>query len=203
MDCAKVGSSGGWAGTGRRAHRALPWATVVLLLAFVVPAAAQAPTFQLPGPADPGQIERRFEEPLRPRVEPELKLPAAQPGVAPEGAESVRFFLAGIVFDGVTVYGDDELLRLYDQQLGKEISLADVFDIAARVTAKYRADGYVLSRAVVPAQTIRGGIVRLVVVEGFIDRIIIERDDLGTLRRLASQRGITTRLTYWQITLYY
>ena len=39
---------------------------------------------------------------------------------------------------------------LYADLIGHDISLAAVYDIAQRITAKYGADGYVLSRAVVP-----------------------------------------------------
>jgi hemolysin activation/secretion protein len=46
-------------------------------------------------------------------------------------------------------------------------------DIAARITAKYGKDGYVLSRAVVPPQELSpgGATVHIQIVEGYIDRV--------------------------------
>jgi hemolysin activation/secretion protein len=35
---------------------------------------------------------------------------------------------------------------------GKPVTLQDVYDLAQRITAKYGAAGYVLSRAIVPVQ---------------------------------------------------
>jgi hypothetical protein len=36
--------------------------------------------------------------------------------------------------------------------IGKPVTLQDVYDLAQRITAKYGAEGYVLSRAIVPVQ---------------------------------------------------
>src|SRR5262249_52408306 len=47
-------------------------------------------------------------------------------------------------------------------------------DLAQRITGKYGRDGYVLSRAIVPPQNLnpRGAIVRIQVIEGYVDRVI-------------------------------
>ncbi|MBM3566465.1 MAG: ShlB/FhaC/HecB family hemolysin secretion/activation protein, partial [Alphaproteobacteria bacterium] len=150
---------------------------------------AQAP---LPGPAEPGQIPRRFEPaptvrpPERPieRVVPDAAAP-------PANAADVRFVLRGVVIEGATVYRPDEFQPLYESQLGREISLLDVYALAERISAKYRNDGYILSQAVVPPQTIREGIVRIHVVEGYIENIYIEGDIRGRHDLL---RDITARI---------
>ena len=46
--------------------------------------------------------------------------------------------------------------------------LADAQTIADRITIRYRNDGYILSRAIIPAQRISGGALRVQVVEGYI-----------------------------------
>jgi hemolysin activation/secretion protein len=53
------------------------------------------------------------------------------------------------------------------------VTLQTVYDIAAKITAKYGADGYVLSRAVVPPQELspQGATVRIQIVEGYVDRV--------------------------------
>jgi len=45
--------------------------------------------------------------------------------------------------------------------------------MAARITARYRKDGYLLSYATVPPQDVEAGMVRLAVVEGRVGRILI------------------------------
>src|SRR3979409_2627685 len=58
--------------------------------------------------------------------------------------------------------------------LGDEVTLAAVYDLARRITAKYGAAGYVLSRAVVPPQNFgrHGAVVRIQVVEGYVDNVV-------------------------------
>src|SRR5262249_55497634 len=91
-------------------------------------------------------------------------------GVAPPGAEQLRFQLNALELAGITVYRPDELRPLYQLLIGTEVSLEQVFKLAAAITLRYRPDGYILSQAIVPAQEIGDGRVRLAVVEGFISR---------------------------------
>lgn len=129
----------------------------------------------------PGQIEKRFEPPVLPRstLEPlELKAPETLP---PAEVEAIRFNLTGVVVQGSTVYKEREFTPLYQQYLNKEISLADVFRVRDAITAKYRNDGYILSRAIVPPQQITEGIVSLEIIEGFICQVRIEGQVRGRL----------------------
>ena len=156
---------------------------VVFVALFCVEIAAQE---------TPGLIEKRFQPPVRPEsiIEPpELKVPERLP---PPEARDIKFILVGVVIEGSTVYQDIDFLPLYEQFLKQEITLADMYKVADAITVKYRNDGYILSRAIVPPQRIRGGIVRLTIVEGFIDQVVIEgqvalhsmideRSDCGTI----------------------
>ena len=92
----------------------------------------------------------------------------------PLGTGELGLVLNGVVIEGSTVYADEELAHLYEESLGTQIPLAEVFRIAERITAKYGNDGYILSRAIVPPQTISDGRVRIRVIEGFINEVRIE-----------------------------
>ena len=72
----------------------------------------------------------------------------------PEEAEHTKFMLKGIVVEGSTVYRRADFIPLYKSLLGKEVSLADIHRVARAITAMYRRDGYILSQAIVPPQTI-------------------------------------------------
>src|SRR6185503_17583679 len=78
---------------------------------------------------------------------------------------------------GSTVYTPEQLAPIYKDRLGKQVTLLDVYQIAAAITAKYRSDGYVLSQAIVPQQQIRAGVVQIQVIEGRINRITIRDED--------------------------
>lgn len=148
----------------------------IMLAAQLAPAAAFAQTTppNIPGGADPGRLQERFEAPKLPRAVDEPLLPDGAEQLRPEEAERIRFTLSAISLAGNTIFSDAELNGLYQTHLGKEISLATVYGIADAITAHYRNAGYVLARATTPAQRVENGIVQIVVFEGHIGRATIE-----------------------------
>src|SRR5262249_23647643 len=67
-----------------------------------------------------------------------------------------------------------------------EIALAELFRLAEAISVRYRADGYILSRAVVPAQCI-GTVARIVVVEGYVAKVDVEGAANDQARAYAEQ----------------
>jgi hemolysin activation/secretion protein len=152
----------------------------VLLMLVPVAAAAQV----IPPDARPGRERERFDEPQRPRAQPggdNISLPST---VAPQGAERITLTISRVVITGATVYSEADLAPLYADMVGGEVSLAAVYDLARRITAKYGAGGYVLSRAIVPPQNFgrRGATVRIQVVEGYVDQVIWPVEKLSRYR---------------------
>ena len=101
-----------------------------------------------------------------------------------QGAERITLTISRVVVTGATVYSDADLAPLYADLMGAEVSLAAVYDLARRITAKYGAAGYVLSRAIVPPQNFgrRGAVIRIQVVEGYVDRVIWPAEKLTRYR---------------------
>lgn len=93
---------------------------------------------------------------------------------APAGADKVTMTLKAIEIEGASVYDEAALSAVYQDKLNTKITLADVYEIAAQLTAKYRNEGYILTQVVIPPQTIDGGKVRMRVVEGFVDKVSVE-----------------------------
>lgn len=152
-------------------HPAILRVFVVTLLALVLDAGAAAVHAQQAGSStDAGRIEQRIERPPEPRREVRDLAPPHEPGV--EVAEPVeRFVLAGAEITGSTVYPPERLARFYEPYLGREISLPEIEAIVEAITAQYRRDGYVLSRALVPPQAVELGVLRIRVIEGHVDRV--------------------------------
>jgi hemolysin activation/secretion protein len=128
----------------------------------------------LPGSVQPGQIDRQFQKEPEPRAKPgAITIPdfGQKP---PVNAQAIRFILKRLTVDGVSVYPAELVRSLYESMLGKEVTLADIYRVAETLTAKYRNDGYILSQAVVPAQTVDNGTVRLQVFEGFVANVRVE-----------------------------
>lgn len=155
---------------------------------------------QSEGIVAPGRIEKQFEEETKAKSTFEPIVPEGDDAVAPDEAEAIKFVLSGVLVEGSTVYDEVDFLPIYEAALGEEVSLADIYRMAGSISAKYRGDGYILSRAVVPAQRIRDGLVRIQAIEGFINEVIIEGDDSNReslleayAAKIAAERPLTAR----------
>lgn len=92
--------------------------------------------------------------------------------------------------DGVTAYPLKDLAPLYADYLAREVTTDDLVKIAQAITDKYRADGYFLSRAIVPPQA-PGGHAHIRVYEGYIGDVEVSGDAAPALEALLS--GLTER----------
>jgi hemolysin activation/secretion protein len=165
--------------------RKLIFVSLVFSFLFVSSLLAVDESFaQIPKPAQPELFEKRFEKPVTPKSTLEPVVPEYKEPPAPSKMEELTFILTGIVVEGSTVYTDSDFLPYYGDYLGQEISLAKVYEFAQAITARYRNDGYLLSKAIVPSQRIQSGIVRLQIIEGFINDIEINGQVEGRMKRL-------------------
>ncbi len=149
----------------------------VLGLALMLPALWAQPVLaqSIPSTVDPGRIEP-IETPLDVERAPSpIVLPDTQGAMeAPDGAEQYSFVLNTVKVEGVTAFSEGELREIYAPYLSRNITLDVVWITAQQITDKYRAEGYFLSRAYVPAQEIDGGNILIKVVEGRIGEVEID-----------------------------
>lgn len=164
----------------RNTHRRWP---SVLAAALAVSALAAAPGLvqaqtSRDGAADPGKIRERIQLPEeRPKSVDEIGPPAVAPG---PGVGVVRpFRLVGAEIVGSTIYSPARLADFYEPYLGREISLPEVEAITEAITAQYRADGYFLSRAVAPPQSVEFGVLRIQIIEGVVEEVRFSGDRPG------------------------
>jgi hemolysin activation/secretion protein len=120
-----------------------------------------------------GRERERFSQPPAPQAQPGPGVISLPSTVAPAGAASTAIIVRDVRITGSTVYAPKDFLPLYQELLGKKVTVQAVYDLARAITAKYGNDGYVLSRAVVPPQHLnpRGAIVHIEIVEGYVDRV--------------------------------
>ena len=95
----------------------------------------------------------------------QIIVPAGLKCPDPKGAGTQRFDLTALVVDGVTLYGEGDLARLWRGRLGRNIDQCEAHIIARKIAAKYREDGHPRPQVVLPAQEIIGGVVRVKVIE--------------------------------------
>lgn len=187
--CFRMGRCAAWpCAVGRHGVRVLLFVAVVFLTLPVRNAVAQSasqivpPTFA-PNFARGGGIALR-----------------GAPGLAtPGGAEKLFVKLAGVSVSGGLPQLAAATAELEAKLTGRKISGADAFAAARDLEAAYAKAGYVLARVILPPQQlVNGARLRLVVVDGFIERI--ETKDLPERARqriatlvgpLTGRRGLT------------
>ena len=185
---------------GFRVRRAVPLTCVLSALTALPAAIAMAQSITLSPSTEPGQIEQSLQAPPAPQATHDDPVFEGGRRVPPDEAGELGLVLSSVAVEGSTVYAEEDLAYLYEERLGQEVALADVFKIAEEITAKYRNDGYVLSRAVVPPQTITDGAVRIRIVEGYISEVRFEGEARGQrslldayAAKIKSSRPLSTR----------
>ena len=149
------------------------------------------------GAADPGRIQERIDRPDRkPKDVAPLSVPVTPK--LPETGEVRKFRLIGAEIVGSTVYTPERLADFYDPFLNREITLDQVDSIVKALTEQYRKDGYFLARVIAPPQGVEFGILRLRVIEGFIEDVVFTGVKPGRLSlfdewigRITAERPLT------------
>ena len=124
--------------------------------------------------AAPHRFERRFDKRVSPKSSVVPIKPKSMAPIFPEDLKEVKFVLKQLFIQGKSIYDKRALKPLYTSYLKKELTLKNKYEIAQKITNKYRNDGYIFSKAIVPAQKIKGGVVHLRIIEGYIDKIKIQ-----------------------------
>lgn len=107
-----------------------------------------------------------------------------------EGSTSKVFTLKGIVLDKSSVYRTEDFDKVYGPFVGQPVSFADLNAIAHGMTRKYREDGYIFSRVILPPQTIKDGVLHLEAVEGRIVNVSVTgnyKDHFGLIQKFAEK----------------
>ncbi|WP_019935207.1 ShlB/FhaC/HecB family hemolysin secretion/activation protein [Oceanimonas smirnovii] len=107
-----------------------------------------------------------------------------QDELSEQEAEKVTLVLNSVTVDGAFTLEPEQLRASWQSLLGKEITLADLYQVARDIDAAYLAAGY-FSMTVVPVQDLESGHVHFQVYEGYVERVEITSDIPGMERRLA------------------
>jgi hemolysin activation/secretion protein len=167
-------------------------ASIGVLAALSCPLLAQVPP-------DAGRIQEQMRVPLPPPASNPSEIRIAPP-TGEKKADSPPFYVAGFRVSGATVFAEQQLLEVLGPA-GRDLTLAEVQERADRLTKFYKDSGYVVGRALVPAQDVRDGIVEIHVLEGRYGLIDIRnatevsehriRDLLGEIKEGALIHGPT------------
>src|SRR5579863_8027029 len=143
--------------------------SVAVSLTFI-PVGAQLGVAQTtPAQVNPGQVQHRIPTPVEtPRPPAPLAIPSTAP-MAPQAV--VNFVLTGVEIEGATRFDEASFAPLYERFLARKIGIDDIDEILRRITEKYRQSGYFLSHAIAEPQSLNSGILRITVIEGWVERV--------------------------------
>ncbi|MDN3578973.1 ShlB/FhaC/HecB family hemolysin secretion/activation protein [Chitinimonas viridis] len=138
----------------------------IVLLASI-PALAADPV-ALPSP---GSVERSLKRPEAAPRPPAEVLFRRDDGASEHDPKGRRFRVNGFDFRGNKVISEFRLKRVLERFLDRELNLYDLGRAADAVSEHYQQAGYPLARALVPAQRVTDGLVRIDVVEGVLGEV--------------------------------
>lgn len=164
----------------RRLAQVICFISAFLFLQNVVLAATPNARSLLPGSVMPGRIEKDLEPIPESQALPAIK-PTQAHTEAPLGKEAkrIQFKLTQIILEGNHVYSDKQLAAIYQKKLNTDITVEELERIAQAITNYYRNNGYILSRAILPPQHVKNGIVQIKILEGFIDVVRVQGNPKG------------------------
>ncbi|NJP10711.1 MAG: ShlB/FhaC/HecB family hemolysin secretion/activation protein [Leptolyngbyaceae cyanobacterium RU_5_1] len=159
-------------------------------------------------PLDPRQGEPPSRQPLpeqkiEPLPDPDRLLPPTptSPDQTPiDAPQKIR--VKGFQVTGSTVFSQQELVGAIVQSLfkgepippaGREISLADLFQVRSAITELYTSRGYITSGAYIPAQRLEEGVIEVRVLEGSLEDIRVTGTQKLEPGYVSSRIGIATR----------
>lgn len=125
-------------------------------------------------------------KPLLPPTPAEVIFPVSRPN-AVHDPSAPRFTVNAFSFVGNTVFTQQQLKQLTERYIDLELNLYDLNRAADAVTRLYRDSGYPIARALIPAQKVADGIVRIEVIEGRISNTSIVGNDRYPEQLIASR----------------
>lgn len=144
---------------------------VQILFLVAVYSVAWAQT--VPSPGRPGAVEKSLQPPpvQQPALLPEIII--QEEGTPRLDDGKITFQLKDLIFDEHMIYPPEQLKAVVAEYLGKTIAVGKLTEIADAITAFYTREGYFLTRAYIPPQSIKDGTVQIKVREGRLGDIII------------------------------
>ncbi|MBB3228520.1 hemolysin activation/secretion protein [Luteibacter sp. Sphag1AF] len=143
-----------------------------VLGACILLAIGSAATAQVRVPQS-GDLLRQVAPAPQPKKADDTGLQMA-PQSAAQPVDSAPVHVTTIEVTGATLLPGPDLHALVASGEGQDLTIGQLNDLAARITAAYRAHGYPLTVAYLPPQTLSGGTVRIAVQEARLGKVILQ-----------------------------
>jgi hemolysin activation/secretion protein len=121
-------------------------------------------------PAAGGAVQQIPHVPKLPRREPELRIEQVPAAAAPIAA-GLRIAVDHLRVEGARAFAVPVLLKAIGFRPGARLNLDELDELAAKITAYYRARGYFVALAYFPPQHVEDGTVIVRVLEGIYGKV--------------------------------
>lgn len=119
---------------------------------------------------------------------------------APEPEAGPTVTVQGFDVSGSTVFAQDDFAVVLSPLIGQSLGIDELRQAADSITQLYLNKGYITSRAILPNQPVTDGIIKLQVVEGSLEEILIEdADRLSNYVRSRIELGANTPLNQFEL----
>jgi hemolysin activation/secretion protein len=92
--------------------------------------------------------------------------------------DNTRLLVRSIRIEGQGPVAESELRPILADYENRKLTLAEIYEAADKITTLYRAQGYLVAKAYVPAQDARNGVLRLKIVPGKYGAITLKNESL-------------------------
>ncbi len=154
----------------------LPVFLGILLGLTQIPDFSFAQSADQPGYRPGSEAQNTSKKPKKPP--PSMDIPEASGQFIPEELEDIEIHITGIeIVGGTEVLSDERQEQIDDFLAREEKSLADFYRLANSITQVYRRAGFILTRALIPAQNLGVGDGKIEIIEGWVSEINVEAED--------------------------
>lgn len=126
---------------------------------------ASSQNAQAQQPPTAGQLQQIPPAAVPPTPAPGIRIERPEPTVDAV-AEGARIRVDALRVTGATLFTEAELVAAAGFTPGRDLTLPELRNAAARITRFYNRRGYVLAQAYLPAQDVISGTVTIAVIEG-------------------------------------
>ncbi len=144
-----------------------------LVLVFCSSAWAQVAPIPPPFPPERPPLP---ETPLPPMPPPAL-LPPPPPPSKPERFPGLKVFVREVRMIGSTVLTQEDLTKIAAPYVNRELTSEDLEALRLALTLAYVNKGYVTSGAIIPDQSVTGGVITFQISEGVLSGIEVEGNE--------------------------
>lgn len=103
---------------------------------------------------------------------------------------AVTFKLQNIEIDKSSVLEQSKLDSLKAEYLEKEVGVQDLYELVNKINQLYLEEGYYTCRAVLPAQTIKGGVVKINLIEGKTNAVKVQGNKYTKDRYISNRMSL-------------